>query len=119
MTRNFREPQLLDTLRGHIECQQPTANLYQFVGTLTVYQSDSPGNISATTTSLGSDNLLLRGARLKDTEFIYGTINQFAILIEISVNYVALTGCAVYTGQQTKLGLNSLMTSNKFSTVEK
>jgi hypothetical protein len=30
-----------------------------------------------------------------------------------------IIGCAVYTGQDTKLGLNSLLTNNKFSTVEK
>lgn len=28
-------------------------------------------------------------------------------------------GCVVYTGQETKLALNSRLTSNKFSTVEK
>ncbi|XP_069676428.1 phospholipid-transporting ATPase IF-like isoform X2 [Periplaneta americana] len=48
---------------------------------------------------LGTENLLLRGARLKNTEYVIG--------------------CAVYTGQETKLALNSKMTSNKFSTVEK
>ncbi|XP_023715383.1 probable phospholipid-transporting ATPase IF isoform X4 [Cryptotermes secundus] len=56
--------------------------------------------VQATNTSpLGTENLLLRGARLKNTEFIIG--------------------CAVYTGQETKLALNSKLTSNKFSTVEK
>ncbi|XP_067014238.2 phospholipid-transporting ATPase IF isoform X2 [Anabrus simplex] len=48
---------------------------------------------------LGIENLLLRGTRLRNTEYIYG--------------------CAVYTGQETKLALNSKLTSNKFSTVEK
>ena len=28
-------------------------------------------------------------------------------------------GCAIYTGQDTKLALNSVLKSNKFSTVEK
>lgn len=98
-TRDFDEPEKLNHLRGNIECQQPTVNLYQFIGTLTVYQCDSSNAISSVKASLGLDNLLLRGAKLKDTEFIYG--------------------CAVYTGQQTKLGLNSLITSNKFSTVER
>lgn len=51
------------------------------------------------TSPLGTENLLLRGARLKNTEFVIG--------------------CAVYTGQETKLALNSKLTSNKFSTVEK
>ncbi|XP_046657252.1 phospholipid-transporting ATPase IF-like [Daphnia pulicaria] len=98
-TRDFDQPEKLERLRGHIECQQPTVNLYQFIGTLTVYERDGLGAISSTKASLGLDNLLLRGAKLKDTDFIYG--------------------CAVYTGQQTKLGLNSLITRNKFSTVER
>ena len=33
--------------------------------------------------------------------------------------WMIIIGCAVYTGQDTKLGLNSLLTNNKFSTVEK
>ncbi|XP_049950032.1 phospholipid-transporting ATPase IF-like isoform X1 [Schistocerca serialis cubense] len=48
---------------------------------------------------LGPENILLRGTRLKNTDYIYG--------------------CAVYTGQETKLALNSKLTSNKFSTVER
>lgn len=54
---------------------------------------------NSTSSPLGTEHLLLRGARLKNTEFIIG--------------------CAVYTGQETKLALNSKLTSNKFSTVEK
>ncbi|XP_046454878.1 phospholipid-transporting ATPase IF-like [Daphnia pulex] len=112
LTRDFNDAQKLDRLRAHIECQQPNVNLYQFVGTLTVYANrivpeDSSELLrhqntdidAGGVTSLGLDNLLLRGARLKDTEYVYG--------------------CAVYTGQDTKLGLNSLLTNNKFSTVEK
>ena len=50
--------------------------------------------------SLNQQNLLLNGARLKNTRFIYG--------------------CAVYTGQQTKMALNSVYQSkNKWSTIEK
>ncbi|KAK6644621.1 hypothetical protein RUM43_000889 [Polyplax serrata] len=48
---------------------------------------------------LSSENLILRGSKLKNTEFVYG--------------------CAVYTGADTKLALNSKLTSNKFSSVEK
>ncbi|XP_071440397.1 phospholipid-transporting ATPase IF-like [Hetaerina americana] len=49
--------------------------------------------------SLTRDNLLLRGERLKNTEYIYG--------------------CAVYTGQETKLSLNFKLRRNKFSSIEK
>ena len=78
LTRDLNDPQKLDRLRAHIECQQPTVNLYQFVGTLTVYRAnfevqnseDDKGGV----TSLGLDNLLLRGARLKDTDYVYGIV---------------------------------------------
>lgn len=89
LTRDFNDPEKMDRLRAHIQYQQPTVNLYQFVGTLTVYStrvapedssellasSDTDGGVA----SLGLDNLLLRGARLKDTDFVYGmhiTFNQ-------------------------------------------
>nr|CAD7203668.1 unnamed protein product [Timema douglasi] len=61
--------------------------------------SSSVLNHVDTSAPIGTENLLLRGARLKNTEFVFG--------------------CAVYTGQETKLALNSRLTSNKFSTVEK
>lgn len=77
LTRDLNDPKKLDKLRAHIECQQPTVNLYQFVGTLTVYRTtiEEPNTESdrSGVTSLGLDNLLLRGARLKDTEYAYGT----------------------------------------------
>ncbi|KAF4520666.1 hypothetical protein B566_EDAN006342 [Ephemera danica] len=51
------------------------------------------------TEALDAENLLLRGATIRNTEYVYG--------------------CAIYTGQQTKLALNSRITRNKFSTIEK
>lgn len=45
-----------------------------------------------------ADNLLLRGSRIKNTEWAIG--------------------CAVYTGQSTKLSLNSRLTRNKMSSSE-
>ena len=69
MTRQLNDPEKLDELRAHIEYQEPTVNLYQFVGTMTGYTN---GQERTTTTSLGLDNILLRGCRLKDTNFVYG-----------------------------------------------
>ncbi|KAG8232436.1 hypothetical protein J437_LFUL012866 [Ladona fulva] len=118
------EPQLAQ-LQLKIVCEEPTADLYNFSGTLEVLNEqkimkNGPGTASLSfkeerrsshkssmkskikfepKVSLSIDNLLLRGARLKNTDFIYG--------------------CAVYTGQETKLSLNSKLTRNKFSSVEK
>ncbi|XP_072764277.1 phospholipid-transporting ATPase IF isoform X2 [Anoplolepis gracilipes] len=81
-------------MKATITCQNPLANLYTFHGKLEI----NSGN-EMTNGHLTIDNLLLRGSRLKDTEYV--------------------VGCAVYTGQDTKLSLNSKIVNNKFSTAEK
>lgn len=48
--------------------QLPHANLYDFKGRMDVYR----GNDQPATTSLATDNLLLRGARLRNTAWVYG-----------------------------------------------
>ncbi|KAK0180340.1 hypothetical protein PV327_005992 [Microctonus hyperodae] len=78
-----------------VTCQHPLANLYEFQGKVETNIADDDCAIG----SLTIDNILLRGSRLKDTEFVIGA--------------------SVYTGSDTKLSLNSKMTLNKFSTVEK
>uniref|UniRef100_A0A672VE07 Phospholipid-transporting ATPase n=1 Tax=Strigops habroptila TaxID=2489341 RepID=A0A672VE07_STRHB len=68
----------IDTLTATIECEQPQPDLYK---------------------SLGPENLLLKGATLKNTQKIYGV--------------------AVYTGMETKMALNYQGKSQKRSAVEK
>ncbi|XP_050716966.1 phospholipid-transporting ATPase IF-like [Eriocheir sinensis] len=94
-TQHLQTPEDLSDMRAVVECQLPHANLYDFKGRLDVYR----GNERPDTTSLATDNLLLRGARLRNTPWVYGL--------------------AVYTGKDTKMALNLKMTSAKFSTVEK
>ncbi|KAF7997896.1 hypothetical protein HCN44_009294 [Aphidius gifuensis] len=81
-------------MKATVTCQHPRANLYEFYGKIEVQYTDD-----FSTGSLSIDNIILRGSRLKDTEFIIGT--------------------AVYTGRDTKLSLNSKFNPNKFSTAEK
>ncbi|KAJ9577647.1 hypothetical protein L9F63_005777, partial [Diploptera punctata] len=111
LLRNFSEPEQLARLKAQIECEQPTPDLYNFYGKIellhnkvSTYANLQNGHCDSVfentkSSPLGTEHLLLRGARLKNTEFVIG--------------------CAVYTGQETKLALNSKLTSNKFSTVEK
>uniref|UniRef100_W5K1S5 Phospholipid-transporting ATPase n=1 Tax=Astyanax mexicanus TaxID=7994 RepID=W5K1S5_ASTMX len=68
----------LEALQAVVECQQPEADLYR---------------------PLGPENLLLRGARLKNTKEIFGV--------------------AVYTGMESKMALNYKCKSQKRSAVEK
>ncbi|XP_073949125.1 phospholipid-transporting ATPase IF-like [Choristoneura fumiferana] len=73
-----------------IEAPNPIADLYTFYGRLEIPGTDS--------LPLSTDNLMLRGSRVKNTEWAIG--------------------CAVYTGEETKLAINSKYASNKFSSCE-
>ncbi|KAK3533381.1 hypothetical protein QTP70_019327 [Hemibagrus guttatus] len=84
----------LESLQAIVECQQPEPDLYRFVGRITVTQYGEE-----IVRSLGPENLLLRGARLKNTKEIFGV--------------------AVYTGMESKMALNYKCKSQKRSAVEK
>ncbi|XP_053240374.1 phospholipid-transporting ATPase IH isoform X1 [Podarcis raffonei] len=94
-TKAFQSEQDIDTLHATIECEQPQPDLYKFVGRINVYHDrDEP-----VARPLGSENVLLRGATLKNTEKIFGV--------------------AIYTGMETKMALNYQSKSQKRSAVEK
>lgn len=86
--------ELANHLQGIIICQQPVDDFYKFYGKITV-------KINGVETSepLGPECLLLRGARLQDSDFVYGV--------------------AVYTGPDTKMSLNSKGKQTKYSQVER
>ncbi|XP_074491180.1 phospholipid-transporting ATPase IF isoform X1 [Sebastes fasciatus] len=84
----------LEALQAVVECQQPEADLYRFVGRITVTQLEEE-----IVRPLGPESLLLRGARLKNTKEIFGV--------------------AVYTGMESKMALNYKCKSQKRSAVEK
>lgn len=94
-TKRYQQDSEFSKLHAFVDCQQPIPDLYTFIGNLTVIKEN--GEISHR--PLGPENVLLRGARLKNTPFIYG--------------------CAIYTGNQTKMALNSNVKVTKFSRVEK
>lgn len=92
-----------------IECEQPGTDLYKFTGRVelsSIYRKEMRNShvleIPSETLHvlpLMTEHLLLRGSRVKNTEWAIG--------------------CAVYTGQNTKLSLNSRLTRNKMSSSEK
>ena len=55
-------------MRALAECEEPTADLYRFVGRITIH---TPGG-GAVVKPLGPENLLLRSSRLKNTGFVFG-----------------------------------------------
>ncbi|XP_046552884.1 phospholipid-transporting ATPase IF-like isoform X2 [Haliotis rubra] len=94
-TRKYQKEQDLHDLEASIECQQPIPDLYRFIGRINIFKATGGGHVKP----LGPENVLLRGARLKNTPYIYG--------------------CAIYTGQETKMALNSKFKQAKFSRVER
>ncbi|TMS06605.1 putative phospholipid-transporting ATPase IH [Larimichthys crocea] len=94
-TMAFRTEREVDSLHATIECEQPQPDLYKFVGRINIY-TDKEEPVART---LGAENLLLRGATLKNTQHIYAV--------------------AVYTGMETKMALNYQSKSQKRSAVEK
>ncbi|XP_072330313.1 phospholipid-transporting ATPase IF isoform X2 [Scyliorhinus torazame] len=84
----------LDTLRAVITCLQPEPDLYRFVGQITIR-----GKSNDIVRPLGPENLLLRGASLKNSSKVFGV--------------------AVYTGMDAKIALNYKSKSQKRSIVEK
>uniref|UniRef100_A0A674E7M5 Phospholipid-transporting ATPase n=1 Tax=Salmo trutta TaxID=8032 RepID=A0A674E7M5_SALTR len=85
-TKAFNTEEDFDTLQASIECEQPQPDLYKSV-------------FCVCFRPLGSENLLLRGATLKNTQHIYAV--------------------AIYTGMETKMALNYQSKSQKRSAVEK
>ncbi|XP_046820654.1 phospholipid-transporting ATPase IF-like isoform X3 [Vespa crabro] len=84
------------SMQATVTCQAPMPDLYSFNGKIEI-----KNNSNEVTTSgfLTIDNMLLRGAILKDID--------------------SVIGCVIYTGKDTKLSLNSKTVPNKFSTVER
>lgn len=92
---------------GVIECEQSHTDLYAFNGRIELPQTINRVSVIPTDMELQTglhniplmaENLMLRGSRVKNTEWAIA--------------------CAVYTGQFTKLALNSKITKNKMSSSE-
>lgn len=90
-TAIFIETRDLTQFIGTLECEPPNRNLYEYNGVLKEQ--------GKTLVSLGPDQLLLRGAMLRNTSWIFGMV--------------------AYTGHDTKLMRNSTSAPLKRSTVDR
>ncbi|XP_065288785.1 probable phospholipid-transporting ATPase IA isoform X6 [Dermacentor albipictus] len=84
----------LAEMQGHVECELPNRHLYEFTGNIHI-SNPKP----AKTYPLGPDQILLRGAMLKNTTWAFGVV--------------------IYTGHESKLMMNSTAAPLKRSTVDK
>ncbi|XP_031407953.1 phospholipid-transporting ATPase IB [Meleagris gallopavo] len=90
-TASLQSKEELMKVSGRIECEGPNRHLYDFTGTLRL-DGQSP-------VPVGPDQILLRGAQLRNTQWVLGIV--------------------VYTGFDTKLMQNSTKAPLKRSNVEK
>lgn len=93
-TANYTSPPQLSQFSGVIKSEQPNNRLYNYDGTLSTLESNSGKQRDY---PLDPNKLLLRGAQLRNTSWIYGLV--------------------VFTGHETKLMLNSSKKPTKASNV--
>lgn len=96
LTKNIRTIEEVDRFVGCIQYENPNPKLGTFLGRMFSF---GELNNHIETCSLSAENMLLSGAQLKNTREVFGV--------------------CVYGGKQTKIYLNSLMTHNKFSSIER
>ncbi|KAJ7039124.1 calcium transporting ATPase [Mycena alexandri] len=94
-TASLTAPPLVNTLRGSLRSEQPNNSLYTFEGTFDLITSSGlPKQVP-----LGPDQVLLRGAQLRNTPWVYGL--------------------TVFTGHETKLMRNATAAPIKRTAVER
>ncbi|KAK7530263.1 phospholipid P-type ATPase transporter [Phyllosticta citribraziliensis] len=93
-TADFVSPSELSRLGGRIRSEQPNSSLYTYEATLTVQTGGGEKELP-----LAPDQLLLRGATLRNTPWIHGVV--------------------VFTGHETKLMRNATATPIKKTNVER
>ncbi|XP_067313404.1 probable phospholipid-transporting ATPase IA isoform X5 [Pseudorasbora parva] len=91
ITADIKDIDSLMRLSGRMECESPNRHLYEFVGNIRL-----DGH---STVPLGPDQILPRGAQLRNTQWVHGIV--------------------VYTGHDTKLMQNSTRPPLKLSNVER
>ncbi|KAI9803259.1 MAG: hypothetical protein M1825_002050 [Sarcosagium campestre] len=93
-TANLVSPSELSRLGGRIRSEQPNSSLYTYEATLTMAAGGGEKELP-----LAPDQLLLRGATLRNTPWVYGVV--------------------VFTGHETKLMRNATATPIKRTAVER
>jgi len=97
LTSHLTAPHLVTALHGSLRSEQPNNSLYTFEGTFDLLSSSptpTPKQVP-----LGPDQLLLRGAQLRNTPWAYGVV--------------------VFTGHETKLMRNATAAPIKRTAVER
>lgn len=89
-TWDYLTPDKGSEFKGEVQCEQPNNSLYTFTGNLIIQKQTLP---------LSPNQLLLRGCSLRNTEYIVGAV--------------------MFTGQESKVMMNSMNVPSKRSTLER
>ncbi|GAA5846250.1 hypothetical protein JCM3766R1_000765 [Sporobolomyces carnicolor] len=95
-TANLLSPAAISQLSGQLRSEQPNNSLYTFEATLSM---SSAGMGATTDLPLGPDQILLRGAQLRNTAWLYGIV--------------------IFTGHETKLMRNATAAPIKRTAMER
>ncbi|XP_071741463.1 putative phospholipid-transporting ATPase 9 [Rutidosis leptorrhynchoides] len=90
ITSSLNEDSKFDNFRATIRCEDPNASLYTFVGTMQFQEQRF---------ALSPQQLLLRDSKLRNTDYVYGTV--------------------IFTGHDTKVIQNSTDPPSKRSRIER
>lgn len=93
-TLSFDDEVKFDKFKATIRCEDPNSNIYSFVGNLELGDEGE-----ASIYPLSPSQILLRDSKLRNTEFIYGAV--------------------IFTGRDTKVARNSMISQAKRSTIER
>ncbi|TDL18612.1 calcium transporting ATPase [Rickenella mellea] len=95
LTSHLTSPNLVNSLRGTLRSEHPNNNLYTYEATLDLLtEMGTPKQVP-----LGPDQILLRGAQMRNTPWAYGIV--------------------VFTGHETKLMRNATAAPIKITAVER
>lgn len=95
-TARYLSPSMVTSLRGQLRSEQPNNSLYTYSATL---ELSTPNSSIPKQIPMGPDQILLRGAQLRNTPWLYGLV--------------------VFTGHQTKLMRNATAAPIKRTNVER
>ncbi|KAK4791486.1 hypothetical protein SAY86_031899 [Trapa natans] len=90
ITSSLYRDWMFGDFKAVVKCEDPNANLYSFVGSMEFEENQYP---------LSPQQLLLRGSKLRNTDYIYGAV--------------------IFTGHDTKVMQNSTDPPSKRSRIEK
>ncbi|KDQ19994.1 hypothetical protein BOTBODRAFT_125521 [Botryobasidium botryosum FD-172 SS1] len=98
-TSHLMTPAQVCALRGYVRSEQPNNSLYTYEGTLTLTENDGYSGTKERQIPMGPDQILLRGAQIRNTPWVYGFV--------------------VFTGHETKLMRNATAAPIKRTAVER